>query len=221
MRTIVDSADAILAEPFLDYTAAYNELTLDFLRGQRDVKQIEQRYDELSDDPLVGAALANLNSSPDRLGPSRQFIRDCKQFDRLEDRLMSATVPAIWKGEHCSLSAILNEKIAVPFHYWPGDKFTLVPQSALEQAGVAIDPNAPLVEFISNNGNQFFVCHRIRPATIHIGRHMIKDSEVLVLSPPRPKVLGPALGADVLVGFDVQPQRSQFRVLLKRRAASN
>lgn len=216
----MDAADAILAEPFLAYTAAYNELTLDFLRAQRDVKQIEQRYAELSDDPQVGAALAKLNSSPDRLGPSRQFIRDCKQFNRLEDRLMSDTVPAIWKGEHCSLSVILNEKIAVPFRYWPGDKFTLVPQSVLEQAGVAIEPNAPLVEFFSNDGNQSFVCRRIRLATIRIGRHVIKDSEVLVL-PPQAEQLGPALGADVLVGFDVQPQRSQFRVLLKRRAASN
>lgn len=189
---------------------ARNNLMVPLLYIRRYMNELERCYQPYADDPQVTAALEKLGS-PNRLGPAKtNYDRDLRPLQKTEEQLFADDTPVYRSNMQLQLNALINDTTPATLTYVSSMEICLLSPTDAKQLGIEIPADAPHVMLQTEQGN--LECRQVKLPPIRLGKHVLKDVDVLILpdAAPFPSALGTKAFAGYLVDF--VPEAFRFRL---------
>jgi hypothetical protein len=203
-----------LKPALMDLVNARTEATLKLLAYRDTPDDLPQRYQRLSEDQAVMAALAAL-PTPSQLGPLKGLKESWRTFvGKLDSTLLGDTLPIYREGRSVRLTAIINDRCPLTFTFGnAGGEPTVVPQNLAEAAGLVVGPDARRVKYHVAEGRDV-MAQVVRIAQLRLGRNVIKNVEAYIL-PPEAADVGTRIGPNSLPGYQVRINSNRFQLTIE------
>lgn len=175
--------------------------------------QLSADYARLAKNPRVAEWQ---KATKAKLGPLKNYDNDLRKLARLEELVLSSPLwdggTPLWiEADRWRLGGIANEHLPVTFTWDESAPSAIVTTNWQQAAGLEVEPGRER-EALKVAGRTFTVRHH-RLAYLRLGRHVIRDVDVLVL-PPEGEDIGCRLGPGALHGQHalLEPQHLRLRV---------
>lgn len=202
---------------FLEMIDHRNKLLLTVLAIRPHVDQLETYYAKIAEDKEVGEALKTLGPQW-KLGPAKNYSRDLKPLESAEALVLTDDTPIFREDRALQLSLILNDATPVILGYTTQAEYSVLSADKAKEMGLKIDDNAPQVNLDTEGGRQL-MARKIKIPSLRIGKHVLKDVEVLVL-PPDAVLFPTYLGTGAFKDLNYTIVRDEFRFLIRPAAGA-
>ena len=179
----------------------------------------EDRYEQLSDDEEVQAALDALRNETGRkisLGPRRIFLRHLNELRELENAVQVDRIELRREQEVFFIRVMLNEKERVDMMLDTGASLVALPADVAARIGVAPDEEDPSIDMHIANGD--VVQGKLMSLdSVRVGKFRIEDVDCVVL-PAEMQDAPMLLGGSFLHHFTYKIEPGSGRLTLSRVA---
>jgi clan AA aspartic protease (TIGR02281 family) len=161
-----------------------------------------KRYEELSADDGVKAALASLRAAAGlraRLGPSAQFTQELPFVRKQRELVDAGSIKLIVAGGVAQVNVMLNGTVSVPMVLDSGASSVCVSWEVAQQAGIKPGPKDPVVKTVIANG-KMIDSTLVTLRSVRVGPFTAENVECLV-APPTMKEAPNLLGGAYLRNF--------------------
>jgi len=177
-------------------------------RIRSDVASVEAQSQQLKRDRDVIQALKLLGPKQ-RLGPSRNYLKDLVRTADAERRAVADGVPFYREGNRIRLNVRVNESADATFTFSQSGDPTVIPDSLLRGSGLEISPKTPRQHY--QRGNRKFDVRVVTIPYVRVGDHTLKDVRALVL-PPEGEDLGARISRAAFHDFKVHVDGQRLRI---------
>jgi hypothetical protein len=184
-------------------------------RIRSDVVSVEAQSQQLKRDRDVLRALRTLGPKQ-RLGPSRNYLKDLVRTADAERRAVADGVPFYREGNRIRLNVRVNESANATFTFSPSGDPTVIPDSLLRGSGLKISPQTPRQRY--QRGNRKFDVRVVTIPYLRVGDHTLQDVRALVL-PPEGEDLGARISRAAFHDFKVHVDGRRLRIRFEPLAA--
>lgn len=190
-------------------------LALHLLAIRRAEVRMEADYRRLAADMEVQAALRSLGEGY-RLGPLETYLAQLRRLDEYEPLVFTPWSPIYLQSGRTRVGAILNEQAPLMFSWHADDRPTVLTETMLEAAGLALPAEAPSVPLAMGSGRTLDARPLTVP-TLRFGQVVLREVPVYVLG-PEGEDLGASIGPAAFAGYDVQEERARLQLTIRKRA---
>jgi len=176
----------------IELTNARNEMILSLLQVPRLTAELEDDYRRLRRDAEVTAALQSLGARH-RLGPSKNFDREFRRLEHIQDRVLTDWIPLYQTSGRSRLGVLINEEFPVTFTWVGTGRETLITASMAEAAGLEIDDNGETVRVTV--GRRTLEVWPTMISSLRFGGTVFREVPAYVL-PPEGEDLGAQIGLE-------------------------
>jgi aspartyl protease family protein len=163
---------------------------------------ISDRYKTLATDADVKAALAELSEARSKtldLAESRSFQSFLQQLKRLEETVLSESIPLRREGRTLYVSVVLDGKHTQEMVLDSGANLISLPRDVAMKCGIEIKSSDPAVILELADGSRIRG-NRVTLHSVRIGQFTVENVECAVLGPEAVKAV-PLLGMSFLGNF--------------------
>jgi aspartyl protease family protein len=197
---------------------AEEEFVRQILAIRQLVDQVQGRYAKLAADTKVTAAIARVNAATGtrrRLGPSRTFLRNVRQLEKMEARVLSESIPLrAARSGLMFVTATVNDAQAIELAVDTGASIVLLPEETARKAGIRIPVSGPNLQLQMADGRTVAAA-QTKIDSLRVGKFTATDVACAIL----PKAFGaaaPLLGQSFLRNFSYQIEPHSARLILTK-----
>ena len=196
-----------------------SELAYQALRARRSIDQLSTTYEQLKSNPAVVAALQSLDP-PGQLGTARAYANELRTLDRIDKLLFGDELPTYREGKDWRITGIANEELPIAFTFFQNTGPTTISRSMAESLGLDVAGKPEQDRRLEGGENVKVVPARLE--SLRFGRHVLRNVDVLVLSPDNENLSAHRISAATFRGLKVRvvPERLLF-VMEAGASASN
>jgi hypothetical protein len=198
----------------IQFTNARNAMAVKLLTIRRSVPRMEADYRSLEADLEVRAALRTLGEGH-RLGPLENYLPELRRLDEYERLVFTSWLPMYLQSGRIRAGAILNETTPITFSWHAEGGPTILTESMVEAAGLALPAPATAVSLPLESGRTLTARPLIVPS-LRLGQFVLRDVPVHVSGPDGEDV-GAILSANVLEGYEVKVEPARLQLTIRPR----
>ncbi len=180
------------------------------------VDEAQARYKELADSPTVTGSLDALNQAPKNrvkwvLGPSRGFLENIKQLEKLEHAVLTESIPLRDDGNGVFLvDVMLNGKVTKGMILDTGASLVCLSSKVAAEIGLKPDADTRTIKATIADGSTV-EARLMKIPTVRVGKFVVNNVECAVAPPDQPNA-PLLLGGSFLRSFvhHIKPDKAEL-----------
>jgi aspartyl protease family protein len=170
-----------------------------FIQGVLDLRTLadatKSEYERLSKDAEITKALGELSAkskTPFKLGPSRVFLDNMKQLEKLEKTVLTEQIEMRERNGVYEVDVTFNRKETVPMIFDTGASIVTISSDLASRIGLKPTGNDPVIRLHVADGSEIFAKQMTIPS-MRVGKFTLEDVVCAVMPPNKtdaPLLLG-------------------------------